>query len=73
MSHGTLNTNTQHASDRIPFEERLTCSAAEACTAVGLRSKIYQLIGGRAVETVLIEQPRLVRIPSSKWLLSPNQ
>ncbi|MBU6298152.1 MAG: excisionase family DNA-binding protein [Alphaproteobacteria bacterium] len=57
----------------IPFEERLTCSVAEACTAVGLsRSKIYELISGGAVETVMIGRRRLVRVPSLKRLLLPS-
>ena len=57
----------------IPFEERLTCSVAEACTAVGLsRSKIYELISDGAVETVMIGRRRLVRVPSLKRLLLPS-
>lgn len=73
MSHGTANVDISCATVRaaIPFDERLTCSVAEACTAVGLsRSKIYELIAGGAVETVLIGRRRLVRVPSLKRLLS---
>ena len=75
MSHGTAQMDTSRSAARatIPFEERLTCSVAEACTAVGLsRSKIYELIGGGAVETVMIGRRRLVRVPSLKRLLSPT-
>jgi excisionase family DNA binding protein len=75
MSHGTAHFDTSRSATRaaIPFEERLTCSVAEACTAVGLsRSKIYELIGGGAVETVMIGRRRLVRVPSLKRLLSPS-
>ncbi len=67
---------TEQTSDRprnsaqIPFDERLTCSVAEACSAIGLsRSKVYELIGGGAVETVMIGRRRLVRVPSLKRLL----
>lgn len=54
----------------IPFEERLTCSVAEACSAVGLsRAMIYQLIAGGAVESLTIGRRRLIRVPSLKRLL----
>lgn len=75
MSHGTAQMDTSRSATRatIPFEERLTCSVAEACTAVGLsRSKIYELIGGGAVETVMIGRRRLVKVPSLKRLLLPT-
>jgi excisionase family DNA binding protein len=75
MSHGTAHVDISRTTVRaaIPFDERLTCSVAEACTAVGLsRSKIYELIAGGAVETVLIGRRRLVRVPSLKRLLSAS-
>ena len=75
MSHGTAHVDISRTVVRaaIPFDERLTCSVAEACTAVGLsRSKIYELIAGGAVETVLIGRRRLVRVPSLKRLLSSS-
>lgn len=75
MSHETAHVHTSRSAARalIPFDERLTCSVAEACTAVGLsRSKIYELISGGAVETVLIGRRRLVRVPSLKRLLSAS-
>ena len=75
MSQGTVHMDASQVAARaaIPFEERLTCSVAEACTAVGLsRSKIYELIGGGAVETVMIGRRRLVRVHSLKRLLSPS-
>lgn len=49
----------------IAFGERLTCSVAEACKAVGLsRSKIYELISGGEVQSVTIGRRRLVSVPS---------
>lgn len=50
---------------RIPFRQRPTCTIAEACDAVGLgRTKLYELIGGGALETITIGRRRLVRVPS---------
>ena len=75
MSHRAAHMDMSSSAARaaIPFEERLTCSVAEACTAVGLsRSKIYELISGGAVETVMIGRRRLVRVPSLKRLLLPS-
>ena len=55
----------------IPFEERLTCSVAEACSAIGLsRAMIYQLIAGGAVESLTVGRRRLIRVPSLKRLLN---
>jgi excisionase family DNA binding protein len=54
----------------IPFDERLTCSVAEACSAVGLsRAMIYQLIAGGAVESLTIGRRRLIKVPSLKRLV----
>lgn len=49
----------------IPFQERPTCTVAEACDAVGLgKTKFYELIGAGAVETIAVGRRRLVRVPS---------
>ena len=49
----------------IPFQERPTCTVAEACDAVGLgKTKFYELMGAGAVETVSVGRRRLVRVPS---------
>ena len=56
---------------RVPFAERPTCTVKEACSAVGLgRTKLYQLIGGGAVDTLTIGRRRLVRVPSLLKLLA---
>lgn len=58
---------TSHA---IPFAQRPTCTIKEACNAAGLgRTKLYELIGGGALETTSIGRRRLVRIPSLLKLL----
>jgi len=55
----------------VPFEERLTCSVAEACDAIGLsRAKIYELIAGGAVDSLTIGRRRLIRVPSLKRLVN---
>lgn len=56
----------------IRFEERPTCTVSEACSAAGFgRTKLYELIDGGAVESVLIGRRRLVRVPSLLRLLAP--
>lgn len=56
----------------IPFNERPTCTIAEACSAAGFgRTKLYELIEGGAVDTVMIGRRRLVRVPSLLRLLAP--
>lgn len=49
----------------IPFQERPTCTVAEACDAAGLgKTKFYELMGAGAVETISVGRRRLVRVPS---------
>jgi excisionase family DNA binding protein len=49
----------------VPFQERPTCTVAEACDAVGLgKTKFYELLGTGAVETLSVGRRRLVRVPS---------
>lgn len=69
-SAASLDTEKPSPKASIPFEERLTCSVAEACSAIGLsRAMIYQLIAGGAVESLTIGRRRLIRVPSLKRLL----
>jgi hypothetical protein len=61
-----------YARPPIRFEERPTCTVSEACSAAGFgRTKLYELIDGGAVESVLIGRRRLVRVPSLLRLLAP--
>jgi len=49
----------------IPFQERPTCTVAEACDAVGLgKTKFYELMGAGAVKTISVGRRRLVCVPS---------
>lgn len=59
---------------RIPFRERPTCTIEEASDATGIgRTKLYELIGEKKLETLLIGRRRLVRVPSLLRLLEPEQ
>ncbi len=61
----------QHQVSKIRFDERPTCSVAEACTASGLgKTKFYELMGEGAFETIRIGRRRLVRVPSLLGFLS---
>ena len=63
--------NRQAVPFAIPFAQRPTCTIKEACNAAGLgRTKLYELIGGGALETTTIGRRRLVRIPSLLKLLN---
>lgn len=54
----------------IPFAQRLTCTIAEACEASGLgRTKLYELITERQVDTTTIGRRRLVQVRSLRQLL----
>jgi excisionase family DNA binding protein len=49
----------------VPFNERPTCTIAEACMAAGLgTTKFYELMGQGAIETVRVGRRRLVKVPS---------
>ena len=49
----------------IPFAERLSCTVPEACQATGLgRTKLYEEIAARRVETVQISRRRLILVRS---------
>jgi len=65
MMDETAARDARQAEPPIVFGERLTCSVAEACKAVGLsRSKIYELISEGAVQTAKVGRRRLVSVPS---------
>jgi excisionase family DNA binding protein len=56
---------SDHRRTSIRFEERPTCTVAEACNAIGLgKTKFYELMGKGAVETIRVGRRRLVRVPS---------
>jgi excisionase family DNA binding protein len=54
----------------VPFAERLTCTIAEACEAVGLgRTKLYELIDEGRLASITIGRRRLVVVRSLLKLL----
>jgi excisionase family DNA binding protein len=70
--------DTQHASlaieGAVPFSQRLTCTINEACEATGLgRTKLYELIGAGALDTITVGRRRLVSVRSLRTLLEPNR
>jgi hypothetical protein len=53
------------STDTMPFAQRLTRTIAEARKATGLgRTRVYELIGGRYLDTITIGRRRLVRVTS---------
>jgi excisionase family DNA binding protein len=55
----------------VPFQERPTCTVAEACAAAGIgMTKLYELIGSGAIESVTIGRRRLIRVDSLLRLLA---
>jgi excisionase family DNA binding protein len=66
---GKDQTSNPTPGEAIAFGERLTCSVAEACKAIGLsRSKVYELISGGEVQSMTIGRRRLVSVPSLQRL-----
>jgi excisionase family DNA binding protein len=56
----------------IPFKERISATIAEACEASGLgRTKIYELIGAKKIETRKIGNRTLVLVPSLLRAIDP--
>jgi excisionase family DNA binding protein len=54
----------------VPFAERLTCTIAEACEALGLgRTKLYELIDEGRLASITIGRRRLVVVRSLLKLL----
>ncbi len=55
----------------VPFQERPTCTVAEACAAAGIgTTKLYELIGSGALKSVTIGRRRLIRVDSLLSLLA---
>ena len=62
--------NPNDRRSRIPFQERPTCTVAEACKASGIgRSKLYELMGDNRLKTVKVDKRRLIVVPSLLDLL----
>lgn len=60
--------------DKIPFEQRLSCTIAEACEATGLgRTKLYSLIDAGALRTAMVGRRRLVLMESLRAILKPSR
>lgn len=52
---------------RVPFNERITCTVPDALAATGLgRTKFYELIGRKIVETTKVDGRTLVIVDSLK-------
>jgi hypothetical protein len=55
----------------IPFADRPTCTVVEACQASGLgRTKLYEAMSDGRLESVKIDNRRLVCVPSLLKLLA---
>jgi hypothetical protein len=53
------------AQSTIPFEQRPTCTIAEACNAAGRgKTKFYELLAQGMIDTIWIGRRRLVRVRS---------
>jgi hypothetical protein len=58
----------------VPFSERPTCTIAEACEASGLgRTKLYEAIADRRLESIKIDARRLVVVASLLKMLEPER
>ena len=54
----------------IPFRERLSCTIAEACAATGIgRTKIYEALSDGRLESVKVDNRRLIIVASLLRLL----
>jgi hypothetical protein len=57
----------------IPFKERPTCTINEACQATGFcRSRIYRDLGAGLIQSIQIEAPRFILVPSLLARLDPS-
>ena len=65
-----LKTCTDGRVDDLPFVNRVTCTIAQACAATGLgRTKLYQAIADGRVQSVKVDNRRLVKVSSLiRWL-----
>jgi excisionase family DNA binding protein len=63
-------TEEGHGEAKLPLQERLTCSIAEACSATGLgKTKLYELIGQRAIASTTVGRRRLIQVESLRAFL----
>jgi excisionase family DNA binding protein len=60
----------ESSGSELPFAHRVTCTIAQACAATGLgRTKVYQAIADGRLQSVKIDNRRLVKVSSLiKWL-----
>ena len=59
------STHPPNETGQIPFEERLTCTVAEACSATGIgKTKLYELMGDGQIATKTVGRRRLVLVRS---------
>ena len=60
--------------DKIPFEERPTCTIRQATAATGLsRSTLYQLIADELLLTKKVGRRRLINVPSLLALVGADR
>jgi excisionase family DNA binding protein len=53
-----MNTN-------VPFDQRVTCTVAEACEFTGLgKTLIFSKIADNTIHSVMIGRRRLIKVPS---------
>ncbi|WP_408851440.1 helix-turn-helix domain-containing protein [Acidiphilium sp. AL] len=71
MSNSSQQPSPEHTGkEPIPFADRLTCTIADACAAIGLgRTKVYELIADKKLSTISIGRRRLVLVASLKTLI----
>jgi hypothetical protein len=51
--------------DRVPFRQRLGCTVAEACSAIGVKpTLLYGLISDGVIQSKLVGRRRVVSVPS---------
>ncbi len=67
---GDLKTDAASRVGRLPFSDRVTCTIAQTCAATGLgKTKVYQAIADGRLESVKVDNRRLVKVSSLiKWL-----
>jgi excisionase family DNA binding protein len=56
---------TRKENDNVTLADRITCTVREACAATSLgRTKLYELIGNGAIDTITIGRRRLIVVSS---------
>ena len=54
----------------IPFQDRISCTIAEACAATGLgQTKIKELVRDGRIASALVDDRRLIVVASLKKLM----